>query len=150
MVVSFSPAAVAPGEGSAVEARSSKRVFPQTIEHISTAGSDAVIAFSGVRTINEALRLVGCSLWAEGQSAAASAGSGAGVLGFRVFDLQGECWGTVKAQPHFSLNQVLEIEDDATGETVYVPWHDSLVKKIDRGAGILVIDPPGGLRDLNK
>ncbi len=150
VVVSLSPAAVAPGEGSAVEARSSKRVFPQTIEHLSAAGGDAVISFAGVRTINEALRLVGCSLWAEGPAAGAAAEPGAGVLGFRVFDLQGECWGTVKAQPHFSLNQVLEIEDPATGETVYVPWHDSLVVKIDRLAGILIIDPPAGLRELNK
>lgn len=148
MVVSLSPAAVAPGEGSAVEVRSNKRIFPQTIQYLSAAGDDAVISFAGVRSINEALRLVGCSLWADGPAAAAA--PDAGVLGFRVFDLQGECWGTVNAQPHFSLNQVLEIEDPATGAIVYVPWHDSLVVKIDRHAGTLIIDPPAGLRDLNK
>lgn len=150
MVVSLSPAAVAPGEGSAVEVRSNKRVFAHTIEHLSAAGGDAVIAFAGVRTINEALRLVGCSLWADGPAAADAAAPDAGVLGFRVFDLQGECWGTVNAQPHFSLNQVLEIEDPTSGATVYVPWHDSLIVKIDRQAGTLIIDPPAGLRDLNK
>ena len=125
--------------------RSSKRVFPQTIEHLSVAGSDAIISFAGVRTINEALRLVGCSLWADGPAAGRdTAEPGAGVLGFRVFDLQGECWGTVKAQPHFSLNQVLEIEDAATGETVYVPWHDSLVVKIDRRASTMRHRSAGG------
>jgi ribosomal 30S subunit maturation factor RimM len=148
VVVSFSPGVAAPREGSAVEVRSSKRVFPQAIEHIAVTGSDAVISFSGARTISDALRFVGCSLWAEVPVAESEAA--AGVLGFRVFDLQGECWGTVKAQPQFSLNQVLEIEDAASGGSVYVPWHDSLVVKIDRRAGTVVIDPPAGLRDLNK
>jgi ribosomal 30S subunit maturation factor RimM len=158
VIVSFSPAAAAPGEGSAVEVRSSKRVFPHTIEHLTVSGSDAVISFAGVRTIGEALRLVGCSLWAEGPALKALAegtseaadNPAAGVLGFRVFDLQGECWGTVKAHPHFSLSQVLEIEDSATGGTVYVPWHKSLVVKIDRRSRRIVIDPPAGLRELNK
>ena len=148
MVVSFSPGIAAPPAGSAVEVRSNKRIFPQTIEAISITGGDAVVSFAAVRTIGEALRFVGCSLWAEVPVAAARAA--AGVLGFRVFDLQGECWGTVKASPQFSLNQVLEIEDAASGETVYVPWHDSLVVKIDRRAGTLLIDPPPGLRELNK
>lgn len=148
MVVSFSPGIAAPPAGSAVELRSSKRVFPQTIQAISAAGSDAVVSFGAVRSIGEALRFVGCSLWAE--VAVAEARAAAGVLGFRVFDLQGECWGTVKASPQFSLNQVLEIEDAASKQTVYVPWHDSLVVKIDRRAGTLVIDPPAGLRDLNQ
>lgn len=158
MVVSFFPAAAAPEMGSAVEIRSNKRVFPQTIEHMSVSGSDAVISFSGVDTIGEALRLVGCSLWAERpavevRSVGALADAddpAAGVLGFRVFDLQGEYWGTVRAQPNFSLNQVLEIEDAAGGETVYVPWHESLVVEVDRRAGRIVIDPPAGLRDLNR
>jgi ribosomal 30S subunit maturation factor RimM len=158
VVVSFSPAAAAPGEGSAVEVRSSKRVFPLTIEHIAASGSDGVISFTGIGTIGEAVRLVGCSLWADGPAPESLAGGAstaagdpaAGVLGFRVFDLQGECWGMVRAQPSFSLNQVLEIEDAASGETVYVPWHESLVVKVDRRAGCIVIDPPAGLRDLNR
>lgn len=148
MVVSFSPGIAAPPAGSAVEVRSSKRVFPQIIESVAAAGSDAVVSFAAVRTIGEALRFVGCSLWAAVPVAEARAA--AGVLGFRVFDVQGECWGTVKASPQFSLNQVLEIEDAASGETVYVPWHDSLVVKIDRRAGTVVIDPPPGLRELNQ
>jgi len=148
VVVSFSPGIAAPPAGSAVEVRSSKRILPQTIEAISIAGGDAVVSFTATRTIGEALRFVGCSLWAEVPVAAARAA--AGVLGFRVFDLQGECWGTVKASPQFSLNQVLEIEDAASGETVYVPWHDSLVIQVDRRSCSIVIDPPAGLRDLNK
>lgn len=148
MVVSCSPGWVPPGEGAEVELRSSKRIFPQKIERISAAGSEAIVAFSGARTIGEALRFVGCTLWADVPAAAGEAP--AGFLGFRVFDLRGEFWGTVESQSHFSLNQLLEIKDEATGATIYVPWHESLVVKIDRPAMTLVIDPPAGLRDLNK
>jgi ribosomal 30S subunit maturation factor RimM len=148
VVVNCSPGFVPPGEGTEVELRSSKRIFPQKIERISAAGSDAIVAFSGAHTIGEALRFVGCTLWADAPEAASEPPDG--YLGFRVFDLQGECWGTVESQSHFSLNQLLEIKDAASGATIYVPWHDSLVVRIDRPAKTLVIDPPAGLRDLNK
>ncbi len=148
MVVGFSPGVVAPREGSAVELRSSKRVFPHVIERVAAAGSDAVIAFRDIHSIAEALRLVGCSLWGEAPEAGPEAARG--LIGFRVFDRQGECWGVVKSQPRFSLNQVMEIEDETSGEIVLVPWHDSLVVTIDPQAGTLVIDPPAGLRELNR
>ncbi len=149
LVAVFSPGVAAPQAGSTVELKSSKRTFPQTIASISVAGDDAIIAFNGVHTIGEALRFVGCSLWADGPAPHNAADRAPGVLGFRVYDLQGECWGMVKSQPQFSLNQILEIED-AAGATVYVPWHDSLIVKIDRRSRAVVIDPPAGLRDLNK
>lgn len=149
MVVGCFPGSVPPGEGAEVELRSSKRIFPQKIEHISAAGGEAIVAFSGARTIGEALRFVGCTLWADAPEAG-SEDAPEGFLGFRVFDLQGECWGTVASQSHHSLNQLLEIEDAASGATIYVPCHDGLVVRVDRPAKTLVIDPPAGLRDLNK
>jgi ribosomal 30S subunit maturation factor RimM len=148
VVVSCSPGFVTPGEGSEVELRSDKRTFPHKIEHISVAGNEAIVAFSGAHNIGEALRIVGCTLWADVPEAEAEAPDG--FLGFQVFDLQGEYWGTVESHSHFSLNQLLEIKEADSGATVYVPWHDSLVVKIDRPARTLVIDPPAGLRDLNK
>jgi len=158
VIASLSPGAAIPGAGTAVELRSNKRSFPRTIERISVAGSDALIAFSGTGGISEALKLVGCSLWADGPSLKALAEGAPEAaperadewIGFQVYDLQGECWGTVRSQPQFSLNQLLEVEDVSTGKTVYVPWHESLVVRIDRRARTIIIDPPAGLRDLNK
>jgi len=148
VVVGLSPGIVTPGEGIAVELRSNKRSLSQTIARVSSAGGDAIMAFHGIHSIDDALRLVGCSLYAEVPVAKIRrAGS---MIGFRVSDLQGNFWGTVKSQPQFSLNELLEIEDAAAGETVYVPWHESLVVKIDRRGKTIVIDPPAGLRDLNK
>ncbi len=148
MVVSLSPGIVTPGEGITVELRTIRRTLHQTIERISPAGSEAIISFSGAHSISEAFRLVGSSLYADVPEAKSERAKS--MLGFRVFDLQGNCWGMVKAQPQFSLNQLLEIEDETTGEIIYVPWHESLVAKIDRRAKSIVIDPPAGLRDLNK
>jgi len=148
VVVGLSPGIVTPGEGIAVELRSNKRSLSHTIARVSSAGGDAIMAFNGIHSIGDALRLVGCSLYAEVLVAKTRrAGS---MIGFRVSDLQGNFWGTVKAQPQFSLNELLEIEDAAAGGTVYVPWHESLVVKIDRRGMTIVIDPPAGLRDLNK
>ena len=148
MVVSLFPGFVTPGEGIEVELRTSRRTLPQTIERISATGGEAMITFSGAHTIGEAFRLVGSSLYAD--VAEAKGDRARNLLGFRVFDLQGNFWGTVKAQPQFSLNQLLEIKDASTGEAVYVPWHESLVVKVDRRSKTMVIDPPAGLRDLNK
>jgi ribosomal 30S subunit maturation factor RimM len=148
VVVSCFPGIVVPGEGSEVEVRSSRRVFPQKIEHVSIAGSEAIVAFSGAHSIGEALRLVGCTLWADVPEPERESPSG--FLGFQVFDLKGEYWGTVESESRFSLNQLLEIKDAASGAIVYFPWHDHLVVRIDRPGKVLVIDPPAGLRDLNK
>ena len=150
MIVRLSPGAAVPGEGAAVELRSSRRSFSRTIERISAAGSEALIAFSDTHGIGEALRLVGCALWADVPEPAAAAERADDWIGFQVFDLQGNCWGTVRSQPQFSLNQLLEVEDASSGKTVYVPWHQSLVVRVDRRARTMVIDPPAGLRDLNK
>lgn len=148
MVVSLSPGIVLPGEGISVELKSSKYVLSQKITNIALAGSEAIITFSGVNSINEALKIVGYSLYAD--LTAVKKKPLATVLGFSVFDGQGNCWGKVKAQPQYSFNQLLEVEDTQTGEIFYVPWHDSIVKKIDRRAKTIFIDPPQGLRDLNR
>jgi ribosomal 30S subunit maturation factor RimM len=128
--------------------KSSKYALSQKITHISLAGSEAIMTFSGVHSINEALKIVGYSLY--GDLPVEKTKRPASVLGFAVFDGQGNCWGRVKAQPQYSLNQLLEVEDENTGEIFYVPWHDSIVCKIDRRAKSIFIDPPDGLRSLNR
>jgi 16S rRNA processing protein RimM len=148
VVVSLSPGIVVPGEGISVELRSSKYHLVKKITGISLAGGDAIMTFSDIHSINEALKIVGYSLYAD--LAVDKKKPLASVLGFSVLDVQGNCWGTVKSLPQYSLNQLLEVEDGQTGEIFFVPWHDSIVKKIDRRAKTILIDPPQGLRELNR
>jgi len=148
VVVSLSPGIAIPGEGITVELRSSKYIRQQKITAITSSGSDAIVAFAGVDSIHEALKIVGYSLY--GELPVVKTKQPASVIGFAVFDGQGNCWGRVKDQPQYSLNQLLEVEDDQTGEIFYVPWHDSIVRKVDRRAKSITIDPPDGLRDLNR
>jgi ribosomal 30S subunit maturation factor RimM len=148
VVVSLFPGIAIPGEGIPVELKSNKYVLSKKITTISLAGSEAIITFSGIDSINEALKVVGYSLYAD--LAVVKKKRPTTVCGFAVFDGQGNCWGKVKAQPQYSLNQLLEVEDEQTGEIFYVPWHDSIVKKIDRRAKTILIDPPQGLKDLNR
>jgi ribosomal 30S subunit maturation factor RimM len=148
VVVSLSPGTVLPEEGIAVELKSDKYLLSKKISNISLAGSEAIITFSDVNSINAALKIVGYSLYAD--LAVVKEKQQATVLEFSVLDGQGNLWGKVKAQPQYSLNQLLEIEDEETGEIFYVPWHDSIVKKIDRRAKTIFIDPPRGLRELNR
>lgn len=148
VVVSLSPGIVVPGEGISVELKSSKYRLCKKITRISLAGSDAIITFNDVHSINDALKIVGYSLYAD--VSAVKKKPAITVLGFTVFDSQGNRWGQVTAQPQYSLNQLLEITDGQTDEIFYVPWHDSIVKKIDRRSKTIWIDPPRGLRELNQ
>ncbi len=148
MVVGLSSGTVIPGEGIMVEIRSDKYSLSKKISLVSQAGSEAIVAFSGVDSINDALKIVGYSLY--GDLPAVKKKPEASVLGFSVFDALGNCWGKVKAQPQYSLNRLLEVEDEHGGEIVYVPWHKNIIKKIDRRNKTITIDPPAGLRDLNR
>lgn len=148
MVVSLSPGIVIPGEGIAVELKSDKYLLSKKITCISQTGTEAIVAFSGVDSIGDALKIVGYSLY--GDLVAAKSRQPASLVGFSVFDAAGNRWGHVKAQPQYSLNRLLEVEDGQSGEIFYVPWHDSIVKKIDRRRKTITIDPPAGLKDLNR
>ena len=99
VVVSLSPGTVIPRDGISVELQSTKYVLSKKIISISLAGSEAIIIFSGVNSINEALKIVGYSLY--GDSVVVKKKHLATVLGFSVFDGQGNCWGKVKSQPQY-------------------------------------------------
>lgn len=148
VIVSLSPDIVIPGEGIEVELRSSKYVRPKKITAITPLAGDAIVAFAGVDSIQEALKIVGYSLY--GKQPVVRSKRPASVLGFDVFDGQGNRWGRVMAQPQFSLNQLLEVQDEQSGEVFFVPWHESIVRKVDRRAKSIIIDPPDGLRELNR
>ena len=48
----------------------------------------------------------------------------------------------------FGLNTLLEVSDD--DEIVFIPWASDIVQEIRDEERVVIIDPPDGLRDLNK
>ena len=68
------------------------------------------------------------------------------LVGLRVTDVGGDPVGTVAAIEHAPW-QDLVVVDRPSGGQVRVPFVRALVPVVDVAAGVLVVDPPGGLLD---
>ncbi len=117
------------------------------VEYSREIRGNCVLKFSDTNSINDALKLVGYSIY--GTHTGEQKIRKSGVLNFIVKDTFDHPWGEVKSMEASGLNQILEVED-SDGDVIYVPFADSIVKKIDEEEKIIVIDPPGGLKNLNK
>ena len=134
-------------KGEAVVLTSAKYQKECNVEYFKEISGAPVLKFCGINTINDALTLVGYSLY--GTQSGENDGQNTGVVDFIVKDTHGCLWGQVKDIESSGLNQVLEVEGNH-GEIIYVPFAESIVTKIDREKGIILIDPPDGLKELNK
>lgn len=105
-----------------------------------------VLKFAEINTINEALKLVGYTIFIS--AAAEEQITGEEFVGYIVKDMKGVVWGEIINMETNSLNKTLEIQGD--NDILYVPFDDSIVKEIDEVEGIIIIDPPSGLKELNK
>jgi 16S rRNA processing protein RimM len=104
-----------------------------------------LLKLKNIDSISDAYRLVGYSIFKEGEPERKESDS---LLDFSVEDVHGRHWGTVEAFNPESKNPLLEIDSD--GETIYIPFSDSIIVKLDKKKRIITIDPPDGLMDLNK
>jgi 16S rRNA processing protein RimM len=68
------------------------------------------------------------------------------LVGLTVTNLAGDHVGTVAAVEHAAW-QDLVVVDRPSGAAVRVPFVRALVPVVDVPAGLLVVDPPGGLLD---
>ncbi|MCI0470996.1 MAG: hypothetical protein L0Y73_05000 [Candidatus Aminicenantes bacterium] len=105
-----------------------------------------VVKFSGINTINEALKLVGYAVFKTANPG--DQGKGNRVIGFTVQDAAGRVWGKISAVENHYMNKMLEIRSGQ--EVLYVPFVDSIVTEIDEQKCLVIIDPPDGLRELNR
>jgi 16S rRNA processing protein RimM len=116
------------------------------VDHAREINGALVVKFTGINTINEALKLVGYSVFKT-----TNPGEQAGVnriIGFTVQDATGRVWGKISAVENHHLNKTLEIQADR--EMFYVPFVDSIVTGIDEQKKLVIINPPDGLRELNR
>lgn len=111
-------------------------------------GGSWMVQFSGVNSINDALRLVGYSLYLEEGVSPAQLDPENNVVGFRVEDFRGESWGIIVKVVHHGINAVLEVEYD--GDTILIPMGPAIIRAVVIGEKKVVIDPPPGLKDLNR
>lgn len=126
------------------------------LDYLREINGAPVIKLKGIDSINEALKLVGYSVYAENSekendpNIPAEDSEDVELEGFLVKDLNGELWGKVISFDTDSLNKLLEIQDEDETDIYYVPFTETIIKKIDKKNRLIIIDPPDGLKSLNK
>ncbi len=131
--------------GEKVTLKSQKYLSTLCVEYCREIEGNVVLKFQNVDSISEAYRLIGYAIYREGEPDREQSRS---LLDFTVEDINGHQWGTVTQFSLESRNPLLEI--DSEGDTIYIPFTDTIIVKIDKRRRIIVIDPPEGLMDLNK
>ena len=128
--------------------KSPKYIKKLKIKSFREIGGSWMVQFSGVNSINDALGLVGYSLYWEKDVSQGQLGLGDDMVGFRVQDLKGESWGKIVNVAHHGINAVLEVEHD--GDTVLIPMGSTIIRSVVVEEQMVIIDPPPGLKDLNR
>lgn len=134
-----------PKNGESIIIKSKKYQRSISVDYYREISGICTIKFNDTDTINDALKLVGYSLY----NPAADLQEDDSIIEFAVQDVQGNLWGIVKDLEQAGLSELLEVEDPE-GDLIYIPFADAIVKSIDKEMKMIVIDPPNGLRDLNK
>ena len=137
-------------EGEAVALESEKYRKQYNVEYLKEIKGASVVKFTGINTINEALKLVGYSIYKRNAEAGDIKNENNKMKDFMVKDMNGQLWGKVKNIEADNLNKLLEVQDEEKNDLYYVPFTDTIVKEINKEKGLIVIDPPDGLKDLNK
>ena len=115
------------------------------VEYCREIDGNVLLKLKNINSISDAYRLVGYSIFKEGEPERKESNS---LLDFSVEDIHGRHWGKVEAFNPDSKNPLLEIDSD--GDTIYIPFSEDIVIKIDKKNRIITIDPPDGLMDLNR
>ncbi len=117
------------------------------VESASNFGNDLIIKFTAINTITEAYRLIGYSAYLEDQKEA-KAFKKDNLVDYTVLDIDSNKWGTVINDIEEGLVHTLEVDDK--GDIIFIPYSDDIITEINRTKKIIIIDPPDGLRTLNK
>lgn len=133
-------------KGESVLLKSTKYQKLHQVEYSKEISGACVVKFTNVNTINEALALLGYSLFsssnAEGKTMEMD------LIGFTVTDIRGHRWGEIINVETSSLNKILEIQ--GADDMFYVPFDEAIVKDIKKKDRVVIIDPPDGLMEINK
>jgi len=110
-----------------------------------------VLRLEGVEDLDAAAALVGAALWIESDAIDVEPPSELRpfqVRGFRVLRRSGEPVGIVEDLLPMPAQPLLVVRDG--GREHWIPWVPSIVIEFDSASGIVRIDPPEGLLDLES
>lgn len=147
--------------GETILLKSEKYQHQFKIEGLREIKGAYVLKIAGIDSINDALKLVGYSIYSpknemntftiDTDSDIESDTDYPELTDFIVKDTEGDVWGKVVRLETGSINILLEVEaENGSDEIYYVPFNDTIVTEIDHDNRIIIIDPPAGLKDLNK
>jgi len=148
VVVTFSPMGDLSilKKGESVLLKSSKYQKRLQVEYSKEISGACVVKFTNMNTISEALKLVGYTLFSSLLTEEKEIKQD--LTGFTVTDIKGRRWGEIVNVETASLNKILEIRD--ADDVIYVPFDETIVKDIIKKDRVVIIDPPDGLKEVNK
>lgn len=116
-----------------------------SVEFFKEQNSSIILKFSKINSINESLKLIGYNVYCESLGVKKKDPD---LKGFSVIDIRGDSWGKVEFMTIGKFTSTLNVVD---GDNTYlIPFSKKIVIEINIKNKLLLIDPPDGLRDLNK
>lgn len=126
--------------------KSEKYQIEKEIEYIRKINDTFILKCKGIDSIGEAFKVVGYSLFFPEVKGYPEKNND--WLGYRVRDIQNIFWGNVRGIRDNGFNQILEVENGE--ELIDIPLCEDIIKETSKERKLIVIDPPEGLRKLNR
>ncbi len=119
----------------------------EAVEWIKSIGDDLLVKFKNHDSIASAYKLIGYLVYLK-DAIEAEQFIKETLVDYRVIDLSGDQWGIVINDLDEGYNHILEVDNQ--GEILYIPYTEAIIKEIDQDKMTIHIDPPDGLKDLNR
>ncbi len=127
--------------------KSKKHQKTLIVEKANESGNDLIIKFNDINTITEAYKLIGYAAYIEDQQEIEKFKKD-NLVDYTVIDIDENHWGTVVSDIEEGLIHILEINDN--GDIVFIPYSNDTIIEVNSEKKTIIIDPPDGLRNLNK
>ena len=126
--------------------KSIKHQKTKTLEYIRYINHNIILKFKDIHSIEDAYRLIGYSIYTMEKVKVRVPSS---LVNFSVKTVSDELWGTVFKEIIKTKNTYLEVKNHKN-EIFYIPKVDEIIIKIDEEKKEIIIDPPQGLKNINK
>jgi 16S rRNA processing protein RimM len=146
--VSSTTAKYRPNPGDILILKSEKYQKKLVVEKYREIKGNKTVKFTAIGSISEALKLVGYSIFNPHDSNMDDRSTP--LENYIVKDKNGQLWGKVIGLTAYKTNEILEVEDADQEEVYYIPYTEEIVKDINEENLVITIDPPDGLKSLNK